>query len=55
MSQKDEAKKDAEKTVSDELASQPKQDGPGTGASKEKREGAEKHLRDQHATEGSTR
>jgi hypothetical protein len=37
---------EAEKQVSDELANQPKQDGPGTEESKERRADAEKKLKD---------
>jgi hypothetical protein len=46
MSQNEEA----ERRVSDELANQPKQNGPGTEESKEKRADAEKMLRDKKTT-----
>ena len=44
MSSNEEAKRDAERQVSEELAKQPKQDGPGTEESKERRAEAEKKL-----------
>jgi hypothetical protein len=46
MSRNEEAKKDAERRISDELANQPKQNGAGTEESKERRADAEKALRD---------
>jgi hypothetical protein len=46
MSQNEEAKRDAEQQVSDELANQPKQNGAGTEGSKGKRADAEKKLMD---------
>ena len=46
MSQNEEAKKDAEQQVSDELANQPKQNDAGTEQSKERRADAEKKLMD---------
>jgi hypothetical protein len=46
MSGTEEAKRDAERQVSDELANQPKQEGEGTQESKEKRANAEKALHD---------
>jgi hypothetical protein len=46
MSRNEEAKKDAEQQVSDELANQPKQNGAGTEESKGRRADAEKKLKD---------
>jgi hypothetical protein len=40
----EEAKRDAEQQVSNELANQPKQDGPGKEESKDKRADAEEKL-----------
>jgi hypothetical protein len=54
MSRNEEAKRDAERRVSDELANQPKQNGAGTGESKERRADAEKTLTDKK-TEAPTR
>jgi hypothetical protein len=42
----EETKRKAEQQVSQELANQPKQDGPGTEESKERRAQAEKKLTD---------
>jgi hypothetical protein len=55
MSGSEEAKKDAERQVSDELASQPKQNGAGTGESKERRADAEKKLTDTETREARTK
>jgi hypothetical protein len=46
MSQNEEAKRDAERKVSEELANQPKQNGAGTEESKDRRAEAEKKLKD---------
>jgi hypothetical protein len=46
--------RDAEQQVSEELANQPKQDGPGTEESKERRADAEKKLKDNRTPEAST-
>jgi hypothetical protein len=54
MSRNEEAKRDAERRVSDELANQPKQNGAGTEESKERRADAEKTLTDKK-TEATTR
>jgi hypothetical protein len=54
MSRNEEAKRDAERRVSDELANQPKQNGAGTEESKERRADAEKTLTDKN-TEATTR
>jgi hypothetical protein len=51
MSRNEEAKKDAERRITDELANQPKQNGAGTEESKEKRADAEKRLRDKKTEE----
>ena len=55
MSRNEEAKKDAERRVSDELANQPKQDGAGTEESKERRADAEKTLKDKKTGEATTK
>jgi hypothetical protein len=55
MSRNEEAKRDAEQQVSEELANQPKQDGPGTEESKERRADAEKKLTDNSTQEATTR
>jgi hypothetical protein len=55
MSRNEEAKKDAERRVTDELANQPKQNGAGTDESKEKRADAEKTLRDKKKEEAATK
>ena len=55
MSGSEEAKKDAERQVSDELASQPKQNAAGTGESKERRADAEKKLTDTETREARTK
>ena len=55
MSRNEEAKKDAERRVTDELANQPKQKGTGTEESKERRADAEKTLRDKKAVEAATK
>jgi hypothetical protein len=55
MSRNEEAKKDAERRVTDELANQPKQNGTGTEESKEKRADAEKTLRDEKTEEATTK
>jgi hypothetical protein len=46
MVRNEEAKKDAEQQVTDELANQPKQNGAGTEESKQRRADAEKKLKD---------
>jgi hypothetical protein len=53
MSRNEEAKKDAEQQVSEELANQPKQNGAGTEESKERRAEAEKKLNETR-TKGAT-
>jgi len=55
MSRNEEAKKDAERRVTDELANQPKQNGAGTEESKERRADAEKTLRDKKTEEATTK
>jgi hypothetical protein len=55
MSRNEEAKKDAERRVSDELANQPKQNGAGTEESKERRADAEKTLTDKKTGEATTK
>ena len=55
MSRNEEAKKDAERRISDELANQPKQIGAGTEESKERRADAEKKLKDARTPEASTK
>jgi hypothetical protein len=55
MSRNEEAKKDAERQVSDELANQPKQNGPGTEESKGKRAESEKKLQDIRTEEAATK
>jgi hypothetical protein len=55
MSRNEEAKKDAERQVSDELANQPKQNGAGTEESKGKRADAEKKLKDIRTEEAATK
>jgi hypothetical protein len=55
MSGSEEAKKDAERQVSDELASQPKRNGAGTEESKERRADAEKKLTDTQTREARTK
>jgi hypothetical protein len=55
MSRNDEAKKDAEQQVSEELANQPKQNGAGTEESKDRRAEAEKKLKDARTPEGATK
>jgi hypothetical protein len=55
MSRNDEAKKDAERQVSEELANQPKQNGAGTEESKDRRAEAEKKLKDARTPEGATK
>jgi hypothetical protein len=54
MSESSDAKKDAERRISDELANQPKQDGANTEESKEKRSQAEKQLQDKKTAGAST-
>jgi hypothetical protein len=51
----EQAKKDAEQQVSDELANQPKQNGVGTEESKGRRAEAEKKLTDTRRGEGTTK
>jgi hypothetical protein len=55
MSRNEEAKKDAEQQVSEELANQPKQNGAGTEESKDRRAEAEKKLKDTRTPEGATK
>lgn len=55
MSRNEEAKKDAEQQVSEELANQPKQNGAGTEESKDRRAEAEKKLKDARTPEGATK
>jgi hypothetical protein len=55
MSRNEEAKKDAEQRVSEELANQPKQNGAGTEESKGRRAEAEKKLNDTRTPEGATK
>jgi hypothetical protein len=55
MSGSEEAKRDAERQVTDELANQPKQEGEGTQESKEKRANAEKKLKDLKTREAGTK
>jgi hypothetical protein len=54
MSEHSDAKRDAERQISDELANQPKQDGAGTEKSKERRSQAEKKLQKQKMPAAST-
>jgi hypothetical protein len=54
MSGNEEAKKDAEQQVSDELANQPKQNGAGTEQSKDRRADAESKLKDIRTPEAAT-
>jgi hypothetical protein len=54
MSGNEEAKKDAEQKVSEELANQPKQNGAGTEESKDRRADAEKKLKDIRTPEAAT-
>jgi hypothetical protein len=55
MSRNEEAKKDAERRVSDELANQPKHNGAETEESKGRRADAEKTLTDQKTREATTK
>jgi hypothetical protein len=55
MSRNEEAKRDAERQITDELANQPKQDGPGTEESKGKRADSEKKLHDIRTEEAATK
>jgi hypothetical protein len=55
MSRNEEAKRDAERRVSDELANQPKQNGAGTEESKVRRADAEKTLKDKKEGEATTK
>jgi hypothetical protein len=55
MSRNEEAKKDAEQQVSEELANQPKQNGAGTEESKDRRAEAEQKLKDARTPEGATK
>jgi hypothetical protein len=55
MSRNEEAKKDAERRVTGELANQPKQNGAGTEESKERRPDAEKTLKDKKTEEATTK
>jgi hypothetical protein len=55
MSRNEEAKKDAEQQVSEELANQPKQNGAGTEESKDRRADAEKKLKDTRTPEAATK
>jgi hypothetical protein len=55
MTRNEEAKKDAERRVTEELANQPKQNGAGTDQSKERRADAEKTLMDKKNEEATTK
>ena len=55
MSRNEEAKRDAIQQVSEELANQPKQDGPGTEESKGRRADAEKKLTEHSTEQASTK
>jgi hypothetical protein len=55
MNRNEEEKREAEQRVSEELANQPKQDGPGTEESKGRRAEAEKKLTGNHTEEATTK
>jgi hypothetical protein len=55
MGRNEEAKRDAEQQVSEELANQPKQNAPGTEESKGRRADAEKKLTDNSTEEATTK
>ena len=55
MSRNEEAKKDAEQQVSEELANQPKQNGAGTEEAKDRRADAEKKLKATRTPEAATK